>query len=166
MSIDIEFIKKRTRIVGECWEWTSTLLRGQHPICKVKNKTVYPKRAAWEWKHQKAVPPKMCVVNIKTCGNDLCCNPDHLKIISKGDLLRRTISEGKLHTQLIREKIAEAKRANSKLTQEAAREFVLSDEPVPVLAKKHGISEAYGYMLRKGLFRRETANPFRGLGAR
>lgn len=162
----LDDIKKRCEEVGDCWIWQRTLLRGKTPIMKIDGKSVYPRRVTWQLHNGKDIPDTMVVTHRKTCGDPLCCNPDHLILISRKALVQRTGAEGKFSTARTKAKIAASKRKNSKLSQEAVREIIGSDESMPVLAKKHGISEAYGYMLRRGLFRREVGNPFSGLGAR
>jgi len=164
--MNLNDIKARCEEVGDCWVWQKTLLRGKTPIMKTDGKSLYPRRLAWQLHNAKDIPSSMVVTHRKSCGDPLCCKPEHLTLMTRKALVQRTGAEGKFSTAGTKAKIAAAKRKNSKLSQEAVREFLGSDEPVPVLAKKHGISEAYGYMLRRGLFRKEVGNPFSGLGAR
>ncbi len=63
-------------------------------------------------------------------------------------------------------RVASAKRANSRLSQEAVLAIRLDDRPMAVVAAEHGISTAYGYMLRRGEFRKDYGSHFSGLGAR
>lgn len=161
--VNLETIKARCIECGDCWVWASTLLRGQHPIMKSKGKSFYPKRVAWELHHGKKIPEGHCVVNKVHCANPHCCNPEHTHHLSRRRVLQMTVATGKMHTPLIKAKIAAAKRRESKLSDEAVLEFTHSDESVPVLAARHGISEAYGYMIRRGEFRKPLSSPFAGL---
>jgi len=163
--ITLEYIKARCTIEGECWEW-STIGKHRAPAMKIKGKTLSPRREAWKLYKGKEISPGYVITHKKECGNPMCCNPEHLMQTKKVHVMKRTVSEGKLHTPAIRAKIAEAKRKNSKLSQEAAKEIAYGDDPTEEAAEKHGISTAYVRMLRKGLFRKEFANPFAGLGAR
>ncbi len=156
-------IKARCEEVGECWIWQGGFLRGRFPIVKIANKSVYPKREAWKAANGKDIPAGNCVVNKKTCNDPHCCNPDHLTTATKRQVLQRTVSDGKLHTTKVRANIAMTKRAKSKLSDEAVQEIRYSDEPVSVLAAKHGISDTYGYMIRRGNSRKDYSNPFAGL---
>lgn len=159
----LDDIKARCEEIGECWIWQKTLLRGKVPVMKIAGKTVYPRRAVWQLHNGKEIPSSMVVTHRKSCGDPLCCNPDHLTLISRKALVQRTGAEGKFSTARIKAKIAATKRKKSKLSQEAVREIIASDDSIPTLAKKHGITEAYGYMIRRGLFRREIGSPFSGL---
>lgn len=162
--MNLDDIKARCEEVGECWIWQGTVLRKRFPIAKVKNATVYPKREAWAAHHGKPVPDGMCVVNRPVkCHDPLCCNPDHLTVATKRQVLQKVVADGKLHTPTIRAKIAVAKRAGSKLSDEAVQEIRFSDEPVAVLAARHGITETYGHMIRRGHSRKDYSSPWRGL---
>jgi hypothetical protein len=165
MKITLEYIKSKCRMVGECWEW-NTKSKYRAPAMNIKGKTLSPRREAWKLHRNQDIPSGYVITHKKTCGNPMCCNPEHLIRVKKLDVMVRTVSEGKLHTPAIRAKIAESKRKNSKLSQEAAKEIAYGDDPTEEAAAKHGISTAYVRMLRKGLFRKEFANPFAGLGAR
>jgi len=165
MKITLEYIKSKCRMVGECWEW-NTKSKYRAPAMNIKGKTLSPRREAWKLHRNQDIPSGYVITHKKTCGNPMCCNPEHLIRVKKLDVMVRTVNEGKLHTPAIRAKIAESKRKNSKLSQEAAKEIAYGDDPTEEAAAKHGISTAYVRMLRKGLFRKEFANPFAGLGAR
>lgn len=163
----LEDIKARCEEVGECWIWQGTVLRKRFPVAKANNETLYPKRLAWAAHHGKPVPDGMCVVNRPAkCHDPLCCNPDHLAAVTKRQVLQQVVDDGKLHTTKTRAKIAAAKRAGSKLSDQAVHEIRFSDEPVAVLAARHGISETYGHMIRRGDSRKDYSSPFAGLGAR
>lgn len=162
--MNLEDIKARCEEVGECWIWQGTLLHKRFPIAKVKNVCIYAKREAWSAHHGKPVPDGMCVVNRSTkCNDPLCCNPDHLTVATRLQVLQKVVADGKLHTNTIKAKIAVARRANSKLSDEAVAEIRFGDESVAVLAARHGISEAYGYMIRRGDSRKDYSSPWRGL---
>lgn len=171
MQITLENIKARCKEVGDCWEWQLQVnSRNGVPLWNLgkgkDKKKVSPKREAWKIVKGMDVPDGRVITNSHSCGNQKCCNPDHLVCVTKAERLRRTVKTGKLHTPATAAKIAKTKRAKSKLSQEAVDEFLFSNEPVPVLAAKHGITEAYGYMLRRGEHRKSMSNPFAGLGAR
>lgn len=166
MKVTLENIKARCTEVGECWEWNLQMVqRGAIPIWSVGSKDkVYPRREAWKLHTGREVPEGCYITNFHTCANRKCCNPEHSGPKRREKVHQNTIKSGKLHTDAIRAKISATKRAKSKLSDEAAHEIRTSTEPVPVLAKKHGISEAYGYMIRRGEHRRDYAgNPFAGL---
>lgn len=162
----LDDIKARCDEVGECWIWKGTFLRGRFPVFRAGPKTLYAKREAWVAHNGKPVPDGMCVVNKKACNDYKCCNPSHLTLATKKQVLQKVVADGKLHTTKIKAKIAKSKRAKSKLSDEAVAEIRYGDEPIPVLAARHGISEGYGYMIRRGDSRQDFSSPFQGLGAR
>lgn len=150
-----------------CWSWNGSLLRGKTPILKFKNKTVYPKRAAWVLRNRCAVPKGMCIVNThdkSVCDDPMCINPAHTEPVTKGVVQRRTVATGMLHTQVARAKISATKSRASKLSDEAVADIRYGGDSAAQAAQKHGITEAYVHMLRKGQFRNPAiGNPFAGL---
>jgi hypothetical protein len=163
--ITLEYIKARCTIEGECWEW-NTIGKHRAPAMKIKGKTLSPRREAWKLYKGKEISPGYVITHKKECGNPMCCNPEHLMQTKKVHVMKRTVSEGKLHTPVIVAKIAASKRKHSKLSQEAANEIACGNEHTEETAAKYGITPAYVRMIRKGLFRKELFNPFAGLGAR
>lgn len=152
-------ILKRTRECGDCLLWTGSFVHDAAPVISVKNKKLYVKRYMLELEGQNI--KGKCVIS--TCGHDSCVNRKHLLVVTRATVIKRTAATGVFATNAVRARVAAGKRARSKLSQEAAIEIRNSSEPVPVLAAKHGITEAYGYMIRRGQFRRDYSNPFAAL---
>ncbi|QDT55515.1 hypothetical protein Pan44_35590 [Caulifigura coniformis] len=61
-----------------CFPWPGAR-RGSTPVVKFKGKVTSPRRVAWE-QVRGPIPPGCDVVT--TCGNSLCCNPNHLTLSS------------------------------------------------------------------------------------
>ncbi len=152
-------ILKRTRECGDCLEWTGSMVHKVAPVISIANRKIYVKRHLMELAGKKI--KGLCVSN--KCGNTACVNPKHLQTVTKAQVIKRTTATGALSTTAVRARVAAAKRKTSKLSQEAAREIRSSSEQMAVLATKHGISESYGYMIRRGDFRKDYNNPFMGL---
>jgi hypothetical protein len=152
-------ILKRTRECGECLEWTGAYVHNVAPVISIGNRKIYTKRRLLELAGKNI--EGLCVTN--KCGNTSCVNPKHLQIATKAHIIQRTAATGVFSSTAVRARVAAGKRKTSKLSQEAAFEIRNSNEPVPVLAAKHGISDAYGYMIRRGQFRKDYSNPFAGL---
>lgn len=152
---------KRTKEDSDCLIWTGSLIHGNAPVFSLDGKKIYVKRQLMALAGKKI--DGLCVIS--TCGNQLCVNPEHLKLVKRKDVLKATVDRGVLHTPVIRAKITQTKRAASKLSQDGVRELRASTEHVPTVANRLGITEAYAYMIRRGRFRKEIASPWAGLGA-
>ena len=152
-------ILKRTTECGDCLLWTGSFVHGTRPVVSIKNKKLYVKRHLLELAGSDL--RRNCVIS--TCGNNTCVNPEHLLVVSRTTVLKRTAASGAFSTIAVRARVAAGKRKKSKLSQEAALEIRNSSESIAVLAAKHGITEAYGYMIRRGRFRQDYSNPFMGL---
>ena len=149
-------ILKRTKECGDCLLWTGSFVHDVAPVVSIKNKKLYAKRLVLELSGQNVTGK--CVSY--TCGQITCVNPKHLTAITRAAVIKRTAATGVFSTNAVRARVAAGKRKDSKLSQEAAVEIRTSSLPVPELAAKHGITEAYGYMIRRGRFRRDYSNPF------
>ena len=154
-------ILKRTRECGDCLEWTGSFVHDEAPVISIKNRKIYVKRHLMQLAGRKI--DGLCVTS--KCGNTACVNPKHLQIVTKAAIIKRTAATGVFSTTAVRARVAAGKRKLSKLSQEAANEIRTSTEPIAVLARKHGITDAYGYMIRRGEFRKDYRNPFAGLMA-
>lgn len=152
-------ILKRTTECGDCLIWTGSFVHDVAPVISIGNKKLYVKRVLME-QAGKDIHGK-CVRS--SCGQSSCVNPKHLEIVTKAAVIKHTASTGVFSTNAVRARVAAAKRSTSKLSQEAATEIRNSDEPMKDLASRYGITEAYGYMIRRGQFRRDYSNPFSGL---
>lgn len=160
---------------GECWEWRSTFLHdGQRPVLAKRidtpkgrvNKQFYARHVAlWVKRGQRAKLGLFRAI-VSTCENEACVNPDHLKVVSRSAVVKKLAASGAYSSHTHRMKVAQGARRQSKLSQEAVRDIVNSEEPAKVAAEKHGITPAYVYMLRRGEFRQDFASPFAGLGMR
>lgn len=151
----------RTRACGDCMEWTGPVHRGRAnaPLFTRKNQKVYARREVAHLSGK--LIAGRCVTT--ACRNPLCVNPDHLRVVSRAVIQRRTAASGAWTGIHIKMKVAAAKRAVSKLSQEDVRAIRMSAVPVPELAQHYGISEAYTYMILRHQSRIEYETPFVGL---
>ena len=154
-----EEILKRTRQCGDCLEWTGSLVHGIAPVISLDRKKQYAKRVIMQNAGHDCTGK--CVTS--NCGNRLCVNPSHLRIVTKRALIKRVADTGVFRKNSFRANVAAAKRIGSKLSDASVQEIRDSDEPVKSLAERYGISEAYAYMIRRGQWRRDYSNPFSGL---
>lgn len=150
----------RTRACGDCLEWTGPIHRRcKAPIFNRKDRKVYVRREVAHLSGK--LIAGRCVT--AACRNQLCVNPDHLRVVSRAVIQRRTAASGAWTGIHIKMKVAAAKRAVSKLSQEDVRIIRMSAVPVPELARHYGISEAYTYMILRHQSRIDYQSPFAGL---
>jgi hypothetical protein len=163
--IDADYLANRVmwrcEEYGDCCLWTGAR-NPRGPVVSVKNVEYPLRKAVWECTHDESAPPGMVVTT--TCREHLCLNPDHVILMTRAQLNRRTLKTGNHKLRLMN--IAIARRKASPLSDEAVRAIRLDGERAPDAAAKHGVSVAYVYMLRANKFRRELSTPFAGLGAR
>lgn len=151
----------RTRACGDCMEWTGPVHRGRcnAPLFSCKNRKVYVRREVAHLSGK--LIAGRCVT--AACRNQLCINPDHLRVVSRAVIQRRTAASGAWIGIHIKIKLAAAKRSVSKLSQEDVRAIRESSGTVPELARRYGITERYTYMILRHQSRIEYQTPFAGL---
>lgn len=65
----------RSKDPAACWGWTGTVSRGRARL-SAGNGSISARRVAWAIRFASPPPEKFRLRS--TCGNDACCNPDHL----------------------------------------------------------------------------------------
>lgn len=91
------------------------------------------------------IPPGLFVCH--SCDNPPCCNPSHLWVGTVGDNTRDMIKKGRSRQGAPR--IGSANH-NTKLTPDAVREIIASNDSPSRLAAKHGVTSAAIYNIRHG----------------
>lgn len=150
----------RTRECGDCLEWTDAI-HSVHkaPVFTRRDRKVYARREAALLSGRQIAG--RCVTS--TCKNPLCINPDHLRVVSRSVIQRRTAASGAFSGLNIKVKVAAAKRATSKLSQDDVREIRRSCESVAEKAHRFGISQTYVYMILNNQSRIDYVTPFLGI---
>lgn len=163
-------IMQRHTEVGDCWEWQSFTRNGR-PVLHYKTttgkNTSAPTRLLVAKLWDKKVPTGFkCVTR---CDNPLCVNPEHIKIISQRDHLKRAskVSHARGNEQVRIAKIAETRRAHhAKLDWEKVSAIRESDLSHRKLGQQYGVSlTVIGRIKRNEAWREHNAknNPFAGL---
>ncbi len=80
-----------------------------------------------------------------TCGQMRCVNPEHLRTVPKGELLRSVSNE---HIRIA--KWTQHRRGRSLLSMELAEEFKASKEPATRIAPRYGIHPETIRRIRRG----------------
>lgn len=157
MSI-VDYVQARCQEIGECWEWTgATQNRSRVPVMRHKGNSVPVRRVlAQSLGHQ--VDGRVATFK---CGNQLCCNPQHLWVTSKTHLQRRTNATVVRYMHPTRRaRVAAARRQNAKLSPELAAEIRCDDRPQRVIAQAYGISQTTVSRIKRGALWRDYGNPF------
>jgi hypothetical protein len=140
-------IKRLTVEEGDCLVWTGRSI-GSSPVGNLLL-SIRPVRRVQLALQGRDIPPGWVVID--TCRTPGCVHPDHLKVASRQQLMRRTGKEGMLS---LPSKSASLKRASRqtapKLTLQIAREIRASDEPSKVLAERHGVNVSLINRIRRG----------------
>lgn len=96
-----------------------------------------------------------------SCGNPLCVNPDHIRVVTRSQFQRELAKRTTHQASPARlAKIAEAKRSKAKLNEQAVAEIRQANEPQQVLAQRYGVSQATISEIKRGLIWRDFSNPF------
>lgn len=134
----------------ECWIWKGAIEggRGRTGLACMGGKVVNLGYAVCVLVIG-AAPPKGTLWLPVKCNDRLCCNPLH-----RAPMPRGTERLGAENNAVHRWKIAIAKRAVSKITDEQVQEAINRPEPASEIAPEYGISAAYLRMLRRGQWRR------------
>ena len=115
----------------------------------------------------KSIPVSLHVIT--TCGNDLCVNPAHLKAVTRKEIAKILIAQGRVHNAGAQAKMAINGLRYRKLTTEQAHEVRLSDETATEVAQRLGVSKQIILKIRRGESYTEdgvTASHWAGLGQR
>ena len=154
---------------GDCWIWTGHAAKGSIPM--VRYKSTEGKWVSTSARKLSAMLAGRTVhdgkVCIPSCGEPLCINPEHTKILSNRDHLTRVSELGVSGVANIRRaaKISETRRAkHAKLTQEDVRQIRDSNLTQRELSRLYGICQNRISMIKQGkAWKSHTATPFSGL---
>lgn len=131
--------KARIRVLKNgCHEWQGYVARNGYGQVGFRRKIIYAHRAAWMIAH--GDPGKAYVLH--RCDNRRCVNPDHLFLGSFQDNMDDMV-------QKKRHAFGE-RNGHAKLSDDAAREILASDESTSALAKRFGVSLPTISQLRHG----------------
>lgn len=132
-----------------CWEWIKSRRPNGSGALKesISRRNLDTHRVAYELYHG-SIPPGLFVCH--TCDNRSCVNPAHLFLGTAADNVRDRDAKG-------RQAKGEG-HGNAKLTNNQARDIVLSIEPSAVLATRYAVSIATICNVRGGRNYRDAYN--------
>ena len=154
---------------GDCWIWTGHAAKGSVPM--VRYKSTEGKSVSVSARKMSAIIAGRTVrdgkVCVPSCGEPLCVNPEHVKILTSNDFLSRISKIGTSGVANIRRaaKISETRRAkHAKLTQEDVQQIRESNLSQRELGKIFGICQDRVSKIKRGAaWKNHSATPFSGL---
>lgn len=138
--MDLKKIRDRCREDGDCWIWAQAVNSTGYPQCSVNGKGgVLVKRLSLLASGKKPYRARCRVTS--TCGEKLCCNPEHLKWSTASEVLIDGYRSRGV-TQTYGSRLKGALKGNvAKLDWERVRQIRarLETESVEALAKEYGV---------------------------
>lgn len=153
----IATIYGRCTIEGECWNWQGA---GITPTMRVNQRTSSVRQFIFK---DQGIDTGGKVATYR-CGNSLCVNPDHMHLITRKALQKRTVKTTRYtSTVLRRSKIAEQARARSKLSLKQVEAIRQAEGTQRAIAASFGVSQSAVQDIRAGNTWRTYSGPFAGL---
>jgi hypothetical protein len=163
-------ILSRCQECGECMEWSGAY-QAAVPIASVPRECmpgsmmrptkaviyVSVRRALLALKLGRDVGSRVLTTS---CGNPRCVNPSHLRAHTRSEHAARMSGLARNVDAERNRKIAEAKRASSKLTIEKVREIRATTETCKSTALRYGVNPALISRIRRGQCWPDYASPF------
>ncbi len=167
-KIVLDYVRKKSVDVGECWEWQGGMCRGTTPA------TRFPKAAEAPTSVRKAILLATLKIALgrrygrPKCNNFRCVNPDHIVAVPLHNIRREAASRTGYGQSIARRaKISKTKRAQSPLTNAILQEIRASKETTKELSARLGFSMRTIRVARAGYAHEKLmTTPFTGLGAR
>lgn len=157
-EIGLDYLHARCTESDGCLLWTMQMKNG--PVTYIGKRQYKVRHLVWNQVHARS-PQGNQMPAPTVCGNERCVHPDHLGLV-----MRNAHARGKKMTLLHRAHIAEAKRTRSgKIDAQTAQAIRASDEPLGVLARRHGICIANAHRIRQSQSWIDYSNPFAQLAA-
>jgi hypothetical protein len=159
--IDLDVIQAKCTDDAGCWIWNGAIHAGM-PVIRHDRKVVNVRRYIAEHIQGHQVTGRLATAS---CGNGKCCAPDHIDLITRLALQRRTTRQTQ-HQQLAtrNEKLAQAARARSPLNQEIVDAIRASDLPIRALAAQYNLAQASVHRVKTYQSWKDYRSPFAGLG--
>lgn len=158
--LDIDLIHSKCVEEGDCWLWQGALHCGA-PVMRDGNRVVNVRR--WIAEHVKglAIEGKLASPH---CGNGKCCAPEHVDVVTRRTVQRRTTKRTQFQQRVTRnEKVALAARARSPVDQAMVDAIRASDMPGRALADQLGLAHSTVQHIRSHRSWKNYRSPFAGL---
>ena len=143
----VETLRAKCVEEGECLLWQGRVSNHGVPMVRHAGQHTAVRRALWQLLGRRPLAARQIVST--TCGNLTCCHPDHLRVTTQADLLRRITQGGKAETLRVARMTAAA-RARAKINLATANAIRASDRPSAELARDVGLSVGMVNQIRRG----------------
>lgn len=158
--LDLAAIAAKIVEEGDCWIWQGAFNQGV-PVVRHNARIINVRRFIAHEVQGLDVVGKYASTR---CQNPQCCAPDHVDLITRKQLQRRTTKRTQHQKRLSRnEKIAVAARSKSVLNTDAVAEIRASDLTGRELAERYGCALSTIQAARNHRNWRDYRNPFSGL---
>lgn len=154
-------IKDRCRIDGDCWIWSQSINNKGQPQMSHNGMGGQMVRRLAMTSAGRAIKDGHVVTAIDECENALCCNPDHIRSVSRSVLLAKQYKTGarnpSLEVEARRRKAVE--QGWSKLNEVLVgqiREMLAQGIPKTHIAKEFGVHEKTIYCIDRGIHWHKT----------
>jgi len=150
-------IRQQCTDYGDCWLWAGSVTPNGYPVLTAPHRGVMVRRHVWALIGN-TLPSRHGQIIKTTCGERLCCNPSHLALWSRSQLVADTYRTSRNTAAEYGSRLAGRMRQGTKLGgMEAARLIRLDGRRSADVAKDYGISESMVRKIRTGESWRETA---------
>lgn len=134
--VDLGVIRSKCIEEGNCWLWQGAMHAGM-PVIRHNGKVVNVRRV---------IASEFLFIDIEgklvpaSCGNGQCCAPQHVDVVTRRTLQRRTIARTQFHQRVtFKEKAALAARARSPLDQAMVDAIRADNRPGSEIADQLGL---------------------------
>ena len=155
--LDLAVIVAKCTEEGDCWLWRGAVHCGM-PVVRHNNRVVNVRRYIAQHIQGSVVDGKLASTR---CGNPQCCAPEHVDMITRKELQRRTAKTTKNQQRPSRNyKLAIKARARSTLNDELVAQIRASDLTGRELAALYGVSLSSIQKARNYQSWRDYRSPF------
>lgn len=132
---------------GDCLMWQGRTTNHGVPVCRFRGQHCGVRRALWQLLGRR--PLRAGEVVTTTCGNPLCCQPDHMRATTQGELMRRRNRDAKGEALRLARMTA-VRRSSAKIDMAQANSIRASDKPAAQIASEVGLSVSMVNSIRRG----------------
>lgn len=163
MIKSLEYLHSRCKEDADCLLWEGSTDGGGRPKLSIKvdglTKTQQPRRMVWT-QAKGAIPAKRYVT--VTCDNPLCLNPEHMKLVTRGQVTAREAKRPDTHRRRYLGGLKSRER--SSLDMDKVRYIRQSNKTLEAISQEMGIAPTTASAIRRNKRWREFHNnPFAGL---
>jgi hypothetical protein len=158
--LDLGLIRAKSVEEGNCWLWQGAIHCGM-PVIRHNGKVVNVRRLVAQEFLYLNVEGKLATAR---CGNGKCCAPEHVDVVTRQTLQRRT-TRRTLHQQRPSRnaKLAQAARARSPLDQAMVDAIRADERPGREIADELGVAHSTVQHIRSHRNWKNYRSPFAGL---